>query len=294
MVTAHLVSLVLSLLVALRLPAQAAANDGYPCNSVITTITKDEIIGLVEVYVDELLVPHLANNVSETEASMRRARAIEVYQAGGVQYDVLASKVCGSCLDVRAYADETGGQVPEACAENAYGADTPYSALVLHPLDPITNKPLNGKLANTMIFRGTRQALEFTPSTAIPLSLTVDLLARRRGDISLADFNLPYGDLPIVLVTAGAGLIAVVSLIYIALVAYCHFSFFALTSLLVLTVSRQNRNRSFGGFGPFILDQVSQGTDDSERLGSCKALHGRCDTRLHLAGPTESHHARLL
>lgn len=173
----------------------ATVSAGVPCNSVITTVTQDEIKALAEVAVDGFLQPAAAD----------RQAILDAYTAT-VQYDVVVSKACSSCAAVRSVFPDA--DVPQ-CAEGAYGAAEEQSTLVVHPLDPATGAPLAGQCAGAMHFAGTRLAPELAPSE-FPANTSAFLDGLARGDLLVyPDYNFAYNDAIYSLIAASSGLIAI-------------------------------------------------------------------------------------
>lgn len=109
-----------------------------PCNSILGVFTVDMLRNLTQeiVYTD---VMNGNSNASQAEL------ALDVYLQG-IQYDLLASKVCGSCADLQDTLDasDPDGEWLEYCGPDVYGYEATHSGVVFHPLDPSTGKPLTG------------------------------------------------------------------------------------------------------------------------------------------------------
>lgn len=121
-----------------------------------------------------------------------RLAALQVYlgrDVGAPRYDLLVSKVCGSCADHR---DRfmSRRQQPEQrsdhpnndddhwqsyCGPDVYGYEAPHSALVFHPLtdtDDDTPTPLPGVRTAGMGFQGTRLEVQQAFSTDFPVDVS--------------------------------------------------------------------------------------------------------------------------
>jgi hypothetical protein len=179
----------------------AAEVFGGPCDSVITTVTVEEVKALTDAWID-IILP--ASDYSEAN----RTAARQVYTAP-LQYDLLVSKVCGSCAEFmdQINASDVTGSWTRYCGTDQYGYDATHSALVFHPMDPTADsKPLAATLNVSMTFQSSRFDLSHAFSTAFPVNVDQTIQALRPNDDALKFvFENAYS----LMVAASSGLIAI-------------------------------------------------------------------------------------
>lgn len=139
--------------------------EGPPCNSVIGIVRLQEIQFLANTF-NNILFQGSLNSTEEIAALAA--------QLGPAQYHVMASKVCGSCDEIRSMLNATTdtNDWESYCGADVYGADAMHSALVFHPLDPETLKPLGGIRNVHMAFISTRVDQPESFSTHFPSNVT--------------------------------------------------------------------------------------------------------------------------
>uniref|UniRef100_A0A7S3L2L2 Uncharacterized protein n=1 Tax=Amphora coffeiformis TaxID=265554 RepID=A0A7S3L2L2_9STRA len=153
---------------------------GPPCNAVITKVTKEEIQAVASAWVDIITMGAGAGAATTEEVPPQlsmadRDAALHVYFGGNntPKYDLLVSKVCGSCADhmgrIQQQSQKTG---PSICGPDVYGYEAPHSAIVFHPLDPTTGQALAGERTVGVGFQGTRLEIEHAFSTHFPVNVT--------------------------------------------------------------------------------------------------------------------------
>jgi len=196
--------------ITMGLMVEVAASDHHdmnlpPCNTVINIMTVDQIRAMAASTIGDLLGDENQDQLDD---------ALMTY-TGTTKYDVLVSKVCGSCADYydRLVGQQSDGEDNDAwmehCGPDVYGYNATHSALVLHPIDPMTNAPLNGVRNVIFQYKGaTGFSLEDAFSTSFPtINITEALssaLNQTSGDF-FASINLPE----VLLVGASSGLIAI-------------------------------------------------------------------------------------
>ena len=119
--------------------------DDRPCNEIIGTVTVADIQATVQFWI-ALLFPG--------QETSEEAQAVAAVFSGPIKYNVLASKVCGSCADFASSSSSSSFQ--QYCSPDVYGYDALYSTLVFHPIDPATENPIAAKLQGSMTLQGTR------------------------------------------------------------------------------------------------------------------------------------------
>ena len=182
-------------------PSPRSPRQGPPCNQVIGIVTKAEIERLATFWVDVIA---LATPLTADE----REAALQVYLGGNEtpKYDIVASKVCGSCAEFQKNmetADPTGAW-KTYCGKDVYGYQATHSALAFHPLDPETNAPLTGIRNVGVAFQSTRITVTEAFSTDFPSNVT------QRIAETLSDFNAlanSFADAYPLMVAASLGLV---------------------------------------------------------------------------------------
>jgi len=150
--------------------------DDRPCNAVIGTVTVADIQATVQFWI-ALLFP--GQETSED------AQAVAAVFSGPIKYNVLASKVCGSCAD---FASSSSSSVfsEQYCSPDAYGYEAVYSTLVFHPIDPATDNPIAAKLQGSMTLQGTRLFENDAATIVFPDNITDAIVNGDGADTYLA------------------------------------------------------------------------------------------------------------
>lgn len=173
---------------------------GPPCNSIITTVKVEEVLAITDTWLTYL---HRDDPLSATDL----AAAKEAYTSA-IQYDMLVSKVCGSCQDFQSQLEDNDTDSNDPywktyCGDDVYGNDATHSAIVFHPLDPETGEPIAATLNGAMVFQSTRLDLSLAFSTHFPTNMTEAL------HLPFVDFYSTFSDAYALMQAAGAGLIAI-------------------------------------------------------------------------------------
>ena len=132
--------------------AHAAAQSFAPtraCNQEFGRISKDEINAIADVFINVL-------TTSSAVASLAKNNLLNT-----VDYDVLLIKVCGSCANISAerlggnetFYDDSPFGFATYCQNSSYGFNAVHSALVLAPINPITNQIVVGRIRGLLSVR---------------------------------------------------------------------------------------------------------------------------------------------
>lgn len=144
-------------------------NEDRLCNSKIATVTVDENLAFLEMYVSTLV-----NDPMLGSMALGQLKTI-------VQYDVDIFKICGSCITATTVVadrlnssildDHTYASFGHYCDSNFYGYDGLHSSLLMVPKTPVSGSFPSGKL-RTFMSMHTYEATTRAPTILVPSNIT--------------------------------------------------------------------------------------------------------------------------
>jgi len=162
------------------------------CNEPIRVVTINEI---------ERVASWLLNTTPQAQGDLK-ALAIHI---GAINYDILVSKVCGSCDQFSSDFENAKGW-EEFCGDDVYGHDAPHSALVMHPINPETGEPVTAELNGFINMMSSRLFRDQAPTVNFPDTDFITFLQENEKSFLQATLI----DLIVPMVAASAGTTAIV------------------------------------------------------------------------------------
>ena len=172
-----------------------------PCNEKITTVTTEELQGVVDVYLTSIFSQQ---DDSDTSEFLLEAGRMQV--AATIQYDFDVWKLCGSCTSVTPFVVDDKNTIDDTstfanfgsyCGPDFYGYNAEHSFLVMIPKDDSSSlaeeekktlPPLSGYLSGFVQMHQTESTASRAPTQVFPSSVALEL--QKLQDSNFTDTDL--------------------------------------------------------------------------------------------------------
>ena len=168
------------------------------CGHVITKLLAEEIRALGDIYIGVLL----PEGTTETFADQARE-----FLSGMVTYDVLVTKECSSCDQVK---DRAGRGFENYCSQGKYGADATLSHVQMVPIDPETGEIFDNtnQMRGLVAMHQTLVDVVGAPTEVFPSNVSAVLQVPLETELDTANLLGLFQDFLTSMVISSSGAIA--------------------------------------------------------------------------------------